>query len=352
MAHSEAKPRLAYIDIAKGFAMLCIIAGHFGIITANRFVYTFHVPLFFLISGYFLSTRLDLKTFIKKKVRQLIVPYYVAGFAIIMFAGIINSLLGSDLQSVIGNTKSIFGALLYGAGTPHTEPMAIRQIGLLWFLWALFFSLIIVRIALIFKRPGLIVAGVALVGIISARFIWLPLSVQPAMLASLFVYLGYWAKQNDILSHTPSPSLVIGLTLLWAFCIAQQIGISVVGCDLGGNIARSAISFADSLGASYLIILICKSVEKHLRPLARFLNMVGQATLVVMCFHAVSDFTFPNYLLYEIMGQIGLSMPVMHVIVVALNAGWALLGLAITLKCPPLKKLFQVKKINPLPKSS
>lgn len=35
--------------------MLCIIAGHFGIVSAERFVFTFHVPLFFLLSGYFLS---------------------------------------------------------------------------------------------------------------------------------------------------------------------------------------------------------------------------------------------------------------------------------------------------------
>lgn len=31
--------------------MLCIIAGHFGIVSAERFVFTFHVPLFFLLSG-------------------------------------------------------------------------------------------------------------------------------------------------------------------------------------------------------------------------------------------------------------------------------------------------------------
>ena len=37
--------------------MLCIIAGHFGIVSAERFVFTFHVPLFFLLSGYFLSTK-------------------------------------------------------------------------------------------------------------------------------------------------------------------------------------------------------------------------------------------------------------------------------------------------------
>ena len=39
--------------------MLCIIAGHFGIVSAGRFVFTFHVPLFFLLSGYFLSTKGD-----------------------------------------------------------------------------------------------------------------------------------------------------------------------------------------------------------------------------------------------------------------------------------------------------
>lgn len=61
------KKRFCYIDIAKGFAMLCIIAGHFGIASADRFVYTFHVPLFFLLSGYFLSTKTDFLPSMKKR---------------------------------------------------------------------------------------------------------------------------------------------------------------------------------------------------------------------------------------------------------------------------------------------
>ena len=61
------KKRICYIDIAKGFAMLCIIAGHFGIASADRFVYTFHVPLFFLLSGYFLSTKTDFLPSMKKR---------------------------------------------------------------------------------------------------------------------------------------------------------------------------------------------------------------------------------------------------------------------------------------------
>mgnify|MGYP002768809879 FL=1 len=55
--NKPAKQRVCYIDIAKGFAMLCIIAGHFGIASANHFVYTFNVPLFFLLSGFFLPPK-------------------------------------------------------------------------------------------------------------------------------------------------------------------------------------------------------------------------------------------------------------------------------------------------------
>ncbi|PWM44342.1 MAG: hypothetical protein DBX43_02390 [Coriobacteriia bacterium] len=118
--------------------MLCIIAGHFGIASANRFVYTFHVPLFFLLSGYFLSTKTDFLPFMKQKARQLLIPYYVTGIVILAVATIVNHFLWPDINA-IQNAKSILGALLYGAGTPHTDPFAIRQIGLLWFLWALFF---------------------------------------------------------------------------------------------------------------------------------------------------------------------------------------------------------------------
>ena len=71
--------------------MLCIIAGHFGIASANRFVYTFHVPLFFLLSGYFLSTKTDFLPFMKQKARQLLIPYYVTGIVILAVATIVNS---------------------------------------------------------------------------------------------------------------------------------------------------------------------------------------------------------------------------------------------------------------------
>ena len=49
----NAQSRIEYFDIAKGMGILSIILGHMGVEGVDRIVFTFHVPLFFLISGYF-----------------------------------------------------------------------------------------------------------------------------------------------------------------------------------------------------------------------------------------------------------------------------------------------------------
>lgn len=71
------KERVRYFDIAKGVAIFCIIAGHMRNTIINNFVFTFHVPIFFLISGYFLKSNRPFKEFVTKKYNQLIRPYMV-----------------------------------------------------------------------------------------------------------------------------------------------------------------------------------------------------------------------------------------------------------------------------------
>lgn len=76
--------RLQYIDIAKGIAMICIILGHLGNASINRIVFTFHVPIFFFITGYFTNKKRDLNGFIKNKARTLLVPYIISSIVIII----------------------------------------------------------------------------------------------------------------------------------------------------------------------------------------------------------------------------------------------------------------------------
>ena len=74
---SEAK-RYDYIDIAKGFGMLAVIWGH--ILTAGWswvFVYSFDIPLFFLLSGMMYNNKKynSLLKLVKNRVRTLLIPY-------------------------------------------------------------------------------------------------------------------------------------------------------------------------------------------------------------------------------------------------------------------------------------
>lgn len=42
-----------YIDIAKGIGIILVILGHSGVNSEIKdFIYGFHMPLFFVISGY------------------------------------------------------------------------------------------------------------------------------------------------------------------------------------------------------------------------------------------------------------------------------------------------------------
>ena len=150
------------MDIARGIAMLCIIMGHFGIATVNRFVYSFHVPFFFPLSGYFYSQRGTWKEFILTKAKQLLIPYAIGVAGIMVATSICFPLLGYSLLDLALRLKYILKAGILGAGTLHMVPFEIHQIGALWFLLALFFGNIILRFALQTKVPFLVVAVSAL----------------------------------------------------------------------------------------------------------------------------------------------------------------------------------------------
>lgn len=76
------KQRAEFVDIAKGIAIICIIIGHTwsNYCSIDKrlavFIYSFHMPLFFILSGWCLKTTdVDIKFTLIKKVRQLVVPY-------------------------------------------------------------------------------------------------------------------------------------------------------------------------------------------------------------------------------------------------------------------------------------
>jgi acyltransferase len=70
--------RIEWIDVCKGMGIFLVVLGHTMIDgTARSYIYSFHMPLFFFISGYLFSTKkyATFKEFLVSKAKTLLIPY-------------------------------------------------------------------------------------------------------------------------------------------------------------------------------------------------------------------------------------------------------------------------------------
>lgn len=86
----ERKNRIEYIDIAKAFAIFCVVLGH--TVSSDTFLktvlYSFHMPVFFMLSGMVMQKKgeFSLGVYLKKKARLLLVPYFLWGVIYAQFS--------------------------------------------------------------------------------------------------------------------------------------------------------------------------------------------------------------------------------------------------------------------------
>lgn len=72
------KERNVTIDIMKGIGIILMVVGHSGCPSFLRnFIYTFHMPLFFMISGYLIT---ESKLNVIKKNKNFILAIFILEF--------------------------------------------------------------------------------------------------------------------------------------------------------------------------------------------------------------------------------------------------------------------------------
>jgi len=84
------KKRLDYLDVAKGIAIFLVVMGHAALAFDAPYwrvaIYSFHMPLFFLVSGVVVGRAKDGRgPFLKKNVLTLLVPYLIWALVFLPF---------------------------------------------------------------------------------------------------------------------------------------------------------------------------------------------------------------------------------------------------------------------------
>lgn len=300
------KSRLQYVDVARGIAMVCIVLGHLGIWSVNKVVFTFHVPVFFLITGYFTGSKLTIKKFIKNKARTLLLPYAVTCMVII----ILSTIKGALSADAITPLKYWSIAALYGAGDGGWCPFGIGAIGAIWFLWASFWGSIFLRISLEFNKYVRIIFVFALFGAayFTRSVFFLPFSLQPGAMATLFMYIGYLWKEikpaADKLSKEVKCFGILAALGIWIFFIKDFKSFWLVNGDIG----RGLIDILGCLFACLVFIRISKIVDRKTGILGRFFAYLGKYSLLMLCIHITEDNVFPWWKAAEKL--VGVGMPV------------------------------------------
>lgn len=80
------KERLCWVDNAKFIGIYLVVLGHLRLPNsfATQLIYSFHVPLFFFLSGLLFHFDANRKEHIKKAFSRLVVPYFLINAFFIM----------------------------------------------------------------------------------------------------------------------------------------------------------------------------------------------------------------------------------------------------------------------------
>ena len=315
--------RIDTFDILKGIGIILVIVCHTFMKEIGPFILTFHMPLFFIVAGYFFKYK-PISEQIKKDFRRLIVPYLFIVISIAIIASI----------KCFRSTGEISFPLstLYECGTPA------------WFLLALFGAKSLFNIVYGTAPQYYMPISFILSSIVCAitHFIDIDpvLAIGSSLCGVCFYAIGYFVKERNFLfierSFTYKKLVFIVAVLFW-------LVTSIFGAvDLHYSIIKLWV--IDILGACsgvYICYVISRYVEDRIILVKRVLVKIGYYSFVIYSFHSI-EYVFPDW--HQIASfSDGIAMrPFVILMFRFLFVWWAIF---LTLRIPLLRKMFFPTKI-------
>jgi fucose 4-O-acetylase-like acetyltransferase len=263
-------------DIMKGIGILLVITGHLkGINPAlHRFIFSFHMPLFFILAGYFYKLQ-EPRIASSKDFKRLIYPYLFT-CALINLYQLINLIKNHDISVFLNTVVATF----WGNGSVNHSShyfADMPSIGAIWFLLALFWSKIIYNRIPHHKRyTYAFVLILSIMGTFIDRYVVnLPFAILPGISALVFFAAGNYAKQNNISWKW----LLLGIPV-WIYCITFS-GMSIVRCYYNCY----PLDVIGGITGTYAVYLLSKTILSFSALISCAFTWLGKNSLAILCFH-------------------------------------------------------------------
>lgn len=310
------------IDVMKGLAILLVILGHFECIPdIGHWIFSFHMPLFFLVAGYFHKSALTKGSF-KKEVNRLVVPYLFTMGILLMYSIVVNCVMRINLHQV----SLTFWAMVFPTGTNFANSVPV------WFLLALFWCRECFGALLRWISPFKSAVIAILVGVISTILcnyipIETPFSILAGLSALTFYSIGFMFYRYR--KYVPTLFLFL-LPVVWIVCY-RFCNVSMISCEYHNYPLSVLCALGGTIGIYMVSNLIAKSAVVE-----GIFSWFGINSLVILCGHTIERY-----------------LPTPYGMLIELSSVWVVFALKIALcviftlccyKCRVTRKIFNLKR--------
>ncbi len=301
--------RLHWIDALKGFGIILVVFAHYSLpVALDTYIFSFHMPLFFFISGFlfdFGKYAESVANFVKGRFRSLIVPY----FSFALLTCLFYFLLDTGFQPGVTNIDFFGNSALYGVySILYALGPLVSYNPPLWFLTCLFVTeLLFYGFAKKFYgEPGKLVLWLTAAGVLGYLYsvympFRLPWNADVALSAVVFYGAGNLFRkysESEVESGAGSSSKsnsrfgqdlsrskkifqgifillnLIYLGYLLEFPTADKVNMNVL--KYGGFFSYYLLAFSGIFASVYLF--------KNIRS-SKILEYYGRNSLIVLALH-------------------------------------------------------------------
>jgi fucose 4-O-acetylase-like acetyltransferase len=286
--------RIEYLDIARGIGILLVVLGHndFEAISVfvHQVIYSFHIPLFFFLSGYFINTSIPFFDFFKKRFSSLLKPYFFIIF-LIYFTSVSFEKMGFN-TAITRIVKSLYG-------TGHYIDWVQ-----LWFLpelfvvslYAFLFITLVSKLQQRWIRWGILLATLALslpflktfypfpISIFGKEYelYGLPFGLDLVFLSGFFFILGNEVRQVTVDKTFDNLFILLG----------TGIGLIVLNLlfpyEIDFNIRQYEsflVNTTEAILGILFILALSRQIELRSTRLASVFKYLGNISLIILLFH-------------------------------------------------------------------
>lgn len=277
----------------KGIAILLMMLSHLvfpdGLV--KQFIYSFHMPLFFILAGIFakdISTIPSFLQFTNTNAKRLILPYVVT-FMFLCILGAIKAISKSNVSIFLRQLLS----MLLASADGWQSPWGMIYAGPIWFLVSLFWvrqlfygiQYICTRVPK-YRDELILCISISLSICAVLTYPLLPafhFSILQAFCAVAFYALGWYIHRH------PLPWWICGISIVvWPFAIRYGY-VDLSWCRMN----TYPLSFVGACGGTYAIYILSRGIayiHKFANSLIHsfpnsFLAWCGMYSLPILCMH-------------------------------------------------------------------